>query len=219
MAELKRRLRPLPPTKLRINGDTPNQLWGYNRYDESRYENYIVKDIGTSSMTLNWSTHNHSFNPSVIKLYSEADAVDTSERLFVSLYLIDDDRIEIATVADRPNADERRRHLLARLKEGWMPTNPPMRGGTEYTEAVDRTTLGFAASTAILGTVNANSAQVVDLTASFGALPNGSKPELTSGQVYFVEVSVQSYSVVDLLLSRGAQRFGVQFTATANVTN
>ena len=217
--ELKRRLRPLPPTKLRINGDTPNQLWGYNHYDDGRYEQYSVKDIGTSSMTLNWSTHNHSVNPGVVKLYSENDAVDTDERLLVGLKLIDDDRIEIATVADRPNADERNRHLLARLKEGWMPTNPPLRGGTEYTEGVDRTTLGFAASTSLLGSANANSAEVVDITARFNAMANGTKPELTSGQVYFVEVSVQSYSVADNLVSRGAQRFGVKFTATANVTN
>lgn len=100
-----------------------------------------------------------------------------------------------------------------------MPTNPPLRGGTEYTEGVDRTTLGFAASTSFTGSVSANSAQVVDLTARFDNMANGTKPELTSGQVYFVEVSVQTWDTVSSLKSRGAQRFGVKFTATANVTN
>lgn len=217
--ELERRRRPLPPTLLNINNDTPDQLWGYNNYSSNLYTEYTVKDVGTSTMDLRWSTHNHAVNPSVIKLYSEPDAVDTSERLFVSLDLIDDDRIEITTVADRPDANERNRHLLARLKEGWMPTNPPLRGGTEYTEGVDRDTLGFAASTSFIGSQNPNNAEVVDLTARFAAMANGSRPELTSGEVYFVEVSVQSYSTTDSLLSRGAQRFGVKFTATADVTN
>lgn len=104
-----------------------------------------------------------------------------------------------------------------------MPTTPPMHGGTDYTEGVDRTTLGFAASTvwdgAANGSPSANTGAVIDLTATFAAMTDGTRPELTSGQEYFVEVSVQSWDTESSLLSRGAQRFGVRFTATATVAN
>ena len=50
-------------------------------------------------------------------------------------------------------------------------------------------------------------------------MPIGTKPELTLGEDYFVEVSVRAWDWEGGLRSRGAQRFGVKFTATANVTN
>jgi hypothetical protein len=214
--ELQRRRRPLPPTKMRVNGRDPNYLWGFNRYDGGRWENYDVEDVGTSDLDLDWSTHDHSVSPELIKLYSEFDAVETTETLYASISLIDDDRT--------PDTTHRQRHLLARLKEGWMPTSPALHGGNEYTEGVNRTTLGFAAEFVWDGTdgngaPNANAGVSIDLTAEFAAMASGSRPELTSGQEYFVEVAVQTKCNNSGLLSRGAQRFGIRFTATATVTN
>ncbi len=213
--ELKRRLRPLPPTKLAVNGDPSNELWGRVRWDDGRWENCDFEAVGSSNLQLDWSTHDHSVSPEIIKLYSENDAVETTETLLVTVNLVDDDRT--ASVTDR------KQHLRARIKEGWMPTSPASSRDSESVEGVDYTTLGYSAEVVWDGTANgspnANTGASIDLTAQFAAMANGTRPELTSGQTYYVEVFVQTKCTSSGLVSRGAQRFGIEFAATATVTN
>ena len=212
--ELRRRLRPLPPTKMAINSTTPDELWGYVRWDDGRWENYDFRSVGTSDLHLDWSTHDQSASPELIKLYSENDAAN-SETLYVSLNLIDDDRT--------PSVFDRKNHLAARIKEGWMPTLPAQSRGDGNVEGVDYTSLGYAAEVEwdgfLNGLANANTGVDIDLTQEFDDMADGTRPELTSGQEYFVEVWAQTKSISSGLTSRGAQRFGVRFTATATVTN
>jgi len=213
--EMKRRLRPLPPTKMRINTRTPDQLWGYLRWDDGRFENYTPTDITTADLQLDWSTHDHEVTPQLIKLYSENDAVETTETLLVTLNLIDDERTPVRL--------DRYRHLMARIKEGWMPTSPPRSRGTGFVQGVDYTTLGYSATVVwngfANGSPNANTGVSIDLTQEFADMTDGTRPELTNGQVYFVEVYAQTACTATGHTSRGAQRFPVQFTATATVTN
>ena len=164
---------------------------------------------------MDWSTHDHEVTPQLIKLYSENDAVETTETLLVTLNLIDDERTPVRL--------DRYRHLMARIKEGWMPTSPPRSRGTGFVQGVDYTTLGYSATVVwngfANGSPNANTGVSIDLTQEFADMTAGTRPELTNGQVYFVEVYAQTACTATGHTSRGAQRFPVQFTATATVTN
>jgi hypothetical protein len=141
--------------------------------------------------------------------------VETTETLLVTLNLMDDDRT--AAVNDR------KEHLRARMKEGWMPTSPAVSRGTGFVEGVDYTTLGYSAvvqwSGFLNGSPNANTGADIDLTQEFADMADGTRPELTNGQAYFVEVFAQTLCTSTGHTSRGAQRFPIQFTATQTVTN
>ena len=168
-------------------------------------------NVGTGNMLLDFVSHDRQTSANIIKFYSEPDADRTTDSLHIEMNLIDDDR--------NPSAASRKRHLIARIKEGWMPTDPPLRGGTEYTEGVDRTTLGYASTRVALESGNSLNGTDVDITDNFSRGAAATRPNLTLGQEYFLEVNVQTRdNISGDRLSRGAQRFGIRFTATANVS-
>lgn len=104
-----------------------------------------------------------------------------------------------------------------------MPTSPAVSRDIDSVEGVDYTTLGYAAEIVwdgfLNGLPNANTGVSIDLTQEFADMADGTRPELTNGGYYFVEVFVQTKSTGTGLTSRGAQRFGLEFRATATVTN
>ena len=209
--ELRRHQRPLPPTLISDGASPVKTIWGSNLWSNSAWAAYNPPVLASGLLDFNWSSHDYTSVPGIAKLYSDVDADKVGETVFITIELVDDDRVA--------SWIHRKSHQQAYYKEGWLPTLPVLShnqvsGGGITENAVfevtwDGTLNGSPTAAAGTGTI--------DVTALFAALPSIDRPTLTLNAYYFAIVSVQTKDVSTGYLSRGAQRYGVQFQANANV--
>lgn len=206
-----RRSFPAPPVKLRwvpqpgTTEDTPNEFWGRAYYDNNQWQAYYFPNHGVNSavasLRFNHQDVTAESNPRVW-FYSESSANVAGEGSRITWNLLEDD-------SSSSTQAQREYHARARMKEGWMPTTPPVSYGEPG--AVENP---FKASAEQDVNAQGNSASHnANLQTLFAGAPYNCS--FTAGQRYYVEVWVQmrNHTAAPHELSRGAQRSMFVFTA------
>lgn len=224
-----RRNLPAPPVMMTqvpqpgtTTGDN-NDFWGRCYYDNGEWQGYYFPSNGTSPTSsrfeMRWLPQNviDAVTPKVW-FYDETSAFSGSATNFQTYFtfnLLEDDTSASTTVGVAGQTAEqlRKRHAMARYKEGWMPTNPPLSYPDTLLDTPTATEQPFVASfTKHVSNNGQNSNTGDDLVATFEAAPHNA--QLTVGQKYYVEIWIQS-ALADgsapLELSHGAQRVIFEF--------
>jgi hypothetical protein len=201
-AELQRRSNTLGVKNISLGGLSFNETWGDMYYDNGEWQAMNFFAWGSGNQTVTWEYEN-STTVEGVNLYTETDSVtpNTTDHCRFIFSLLEDNN-------NSASQTERLAHARAYWKEGIMPTYSPVNSHPDFGgTGTERTTFRkqvARTSNGVTDTFNLSTLMT----------SGGVSLTLSSGELYYVEVLMQSVSNgAGANMSYGAQRFIVSFVA------